>query len=557
MATMMNYMYQFGLSMAACVAWSSGEHAAAAACVGAAVTSYSLARLKLKETQLGVAAFGLRETGWQTPSPIDHSGNHAGMQGFAARRTRYKEDYENDPTYFDYTYEGRGRGVDLGDGLCQYDFKLSYWLVMSLLPFAVINFCDDRGRHCAFSQLANWSTAEFIIRAQIFTCVAAIVMMDVMVVPPWTTGAGRYTDRPLFFVNSFSVGQGQTIEGMVAYLPESNDPNKIRAALKVMAEVYVRSKLAPECMSPYQVYHMIANVAGFGWGPEKNIGLGSSSLQGICECSTQLKLGGGWIETIITGGDGGAGKVEVKIHPASSKKICELWNVPGARAAADAEALTQFAADFYAPRAAPWEGGVEIITKDDDDEEISGPSDVTDAATPSSEEELTPKLLDTIFFSVSLYAAALKSGEVEEVVTAVGARVDALVRKDASAARNLFEELLRARAKDRKGGPADLSEIWNVVERPSWHPESKGFVKRALKLRKGLKDTTRDVPLLYDDDNKLIYDPSSSNGFQELLAQFGKDRGTGKAHSKFQKTQKLAGSLEAMYAAAPASRRRS
>ena len=55
----------------------------------------------------------------------------------------------------------------------------AYWLVMTL-PFAVINFCDDRGRHCAFSQL-ELVDGRFLIRAR-FTCVAAIVMMDVMVV---------------------------------------------------------------------------------------------------------------------------------------------------------------------------------------------------------------------------------------------------------------------------------------------------------------------------------------------------------------------------------------
>ena len=260
--------------MAACVAWSSGEHAAAAACAGAAVTSYALARLKLKETKLGVAAVCLRETGWQTPSAIDKSGKLAGMQGFAHRRTLYKEDYADDPTYFEYSTEGRAGHHNLDDGLNQYDFKLSYWLVMSLLPFAVINFCDDRGRHCAFSQLENWSTAECIIRSQIFTCKAAIEMMNVMVVMPWTTGAGRYTDKPLFFVNSFSVGQGSRILALLAYLPEDNDPNTIRAALKVMAEVYVRSGLAPKGMTVYQTYRTMANLAGFSWAPEKNIGLG-------------------------------------------------------------------------------------------------------------------------------------------------------------------------------------------------------------------------------------------------------------------------------------------
>jgi hypothetical protein len=552
MATLMMFMYTYGLSMDACVAWSTAQHAAAAACFGAAAAAtYPLARQKLKNTLLGVAAVALRNTGWQTPSPQDVSGQQAGMQGFAMRRTRYKVDYVDDGTYFDYSFE-LAHGHDRGDGLNQYEFQLAYCLVMSLLPFAVINFCDDRGRHCAFSQLKNWSTAEFLIRAQLFTCVAAIVMMDVMVVPPWTTGAGRYTDRPLFFVNSFSVGQGQTIEGMVAYLPKSNDPIKIRAALKVMAQVYVRGGLAPEGMTVYQVYKTMVRLSGFGAADHavKNITLASSASQGICECSTQLKIGGGKIVTIITGGDGGAGEVEVKIHPASAKKICDLWNLPGARAAADAKALTQFAAEFYTPRRAPWEGGVEIITKDDDDEEeISGPADVTDTATPSSEEELTPKLLETVFYAATLYAVALKSGEVEKAVTAVGECVDELVGEDASATLRLFEELLRARSRGRFGGPADLSKIWDKVERPSWDPASKGFLERAMQLRKGMEMTTRDVPKLYDDDRKLIYDPSSSMGFDELLAQYSKDESTAKARTKLQRCQKNAGSLEAMYEA--------
>ena len=113
----------------------------------------------------------------------------------------------------------------------------------------------------------------------------------------------------------------------------------------------------------------------------------------------------------------------------------------------------------------------------------------------------------------------------------------------------LFEELLRARSRGRFGGPADLSKIWDKVERPSWDPASKGFLERAMQLRKGMEMTTRDVPKLYDDDRKLIYDPSSSKGFQELLAQYGKDEGSGKAHAKLQRRQKEAGSLEAMYPA--------
>jgi hypothetical protein len=543
MATLMLFMYQFGLGMEACIAWSSGEHAAAAACIGATAASYAIARRKLKGTHLGVAAVALRDTGWQTPAPIDHPGRLAGMQGFAARRTQYKDDYADDPTYFDYVDDAHGQSR--GDGLNQFEFMLAYWLVMSLLPFAVINFCDDRGRHSAHSQLENWSTAESLIRADIFTCKAAIDMMDVMVLLPWTTGAGLYTDKPLFFVNSFSVGQGPRIEGMLGYLPQDNDPFKTRDALRAMAVVYVRSGLAPPHMTAYQVLGVMASVAGFGGNTAtKNIGPRSSASQGIVECSRLCR-----IETIFTGEPGGAGKVEVKIHPALAQKICNIWNVPGALAEAEAEALNAFGETHYTPRRVPWKGGAVAIELSDDEEETSGAPDVTDAATPSSEQELTPDLLRDVFFSASLYAEALRSGEVEKVLTAVGAQVDALVRKDASAARRLFEELRRARSRDRTDGPADLSKIWDKVARPSWDPASKGFVERALKARAGLEMTTRDVPRLYDDDRKLIYDPSdpSSKGFQELLKQYREDEGSGKAHAKLQRNQKNAGSLEAMY----------
>ena len=546
MATLMLFMYQFGLGMEACIAWSSGEHAAAAACIGATAASYALARRKLKGTKLGVAAVCLRDTGWQTPSPIDKPPTLAGMQGYAERRTRYKDDYKDDPTYFDYTSEGRtGHAHD--DGLNQYEFMLAYWLVMSLLPFAVINFCDDRGRHCAFSQLENWSTAECLIRADIFACEWAMEMMDVMVLLPWTTGAGLYTSKPLFFVNSFSVGQGQTIEGLVAYLPEDNDPYKIRDAFRAMAVVYKRSGLAPKHMSIYQVFRAMVAVAGFGGADlaTKNIGPRSSASQGICECSRLCR-----IETTFTGEDGGPGEIEVKIHHASAQKICGIWNVPGARAAAEAEALDAFEETHYAPRRGPWKGGaVAIEFSDDEEEENSGATDVVDAATPSSEQELTADLLRDVFFSASLYAEALRSGKVEEVLTAVGAQVDALVGKDASATWRLFEEVRRARSKGRSGGSADLSEIWDEVSLPSWDPASPGFLERALAAREGLEMTTRDVPLLYDDDRKLIYDPSSSKGFRELLAHYRENEGSGIAHAKLQKRQKETGSLEAMYPA--------
>ena len=32
-----------------------------------------------------------------------------------------------------------------------------------LLPYPCINYCDDRGRHSAFSEFYHWNTAEFLI----------------------------------------------------------------------------------------------------------------------------------------------------------------------------------------------------------------------------------------------------------------------------------------------------------------------------------------------------------------------------------------------------------
>ena len=564
MATLMMFMYNFGLSNEAVKAWSTGIHAAAADCYGAADASYPLARQLLKEaTYLGVAAVGLREQGWQTPAPgYGHDG--AGMINYAAQRTLYKGDYADDPTYFYYSYAGRDN-VDLGDGLNPYNFELAFWLVMRVLPLAAINYCDDRGRHSAFSQFDNWSTAEFLIRSQIYTCEEAIKMMDVMVVPPWTTNADTYTGKPLLFVNAFSVGQGPRIEAMLAYLPESNDPHATQTSLKVMAEVYVRSGLAPKGMSAYQTYATMANLVGFACAPEKNIGLGASASQGICSCYEQLVTGGGDIITTITR-EGGRQTVKVRIVPADEAEICRLWNEPGARAAADAEALSRFEAKHYAPRRAPWNGGVSIFEdessddSDDDDAEVededkgessseSGGDDApetVDARAPS--EELTPALIRTIFYSLSLYADA-EEGEVEAVLTAVGERVDAL---GPAGVRALHRELVRARGARggrRTGGPANLGLVLDEDTYPSWHPESERFLERARAARVGLVEPVpREVPELRDDDGVLIYNASTSTGFDELRDQYRTDLAAGRARASLQKTQKkLAGSLEAMY----------
>lgn len=253
--------------------------------------------------------------------------------------------------------------------------------------------------------------------------------------------------------------------------------------------------------------------------------------------------GGGDIITTLTE-EGGVWDIDVKIHPADEEKICRLWNEPGARAAADAAALSRFAETHYAPRAAPWEGGVAIVQREDDDEDEDETPDVSDDA-PETAEELTPVLISRIFYSLSLYAAA-DEGEVEAVLTAVGERIDSLVGENASATWTLFLELERARSKRRTGGPANLSRIWNAVSRPSWDPESRGFLARALAARAGLvKPAYIKVPALLDDDGELIYNASTSPGFQELWDQYRADEGDGMARASLQRNQKLAGSLEA------------
>ena len=104
-ARMMRFMMRKALSMEAVVAWSTGEHAVAAACFDQSDKSYSLARKLLKETLLGVAAVCRRDTGWQSPAPIDRVETHAGMTGYAAQRTRYEEDYVGEDDYFPFSFK--------------------------------------------------------------------------------------------------------------------------------------------------------------------------------------------------------------------------------------------------------------------------------------------------------------------------------------------------------------------------------------------------------------------------------------------------------------------
>ena len=75
------------------------------ACFDQSDKSYSLARKLLKETLLGVAAVCRRDTGWQSPAPIDRVETHAGMTGYAAQRTRYEADYVGEDDYFPFSFK--------------------------------------------------------------------------------------------------------------------------------------------------------------------------------------------------------------------------------------------------------------------------------------------------------------------------------------------------------------------------------------------------------------------------------------------------------------------
>ena len=100
MATLMMFMYTYGLSMNACVAWSTAQHAAAAACFGAAAATYPLAR-QAQGCWASPRSRSVTRAGRRLAQDV--SGKHAGMQGFAMRRTR-KVDYVDDGTYFDYSF---------------------------------------------------------------------------------------------------------------------------------------------------------------------------------------------------------------------------------------------------------------------------------------------------------------------------------------------------------------------------------------------------------------------------------------------------------------------
>ena len=97
----------------------------------------------------------------------------------------------------------------------------------------------------------------------------------------------------------------------------------------------------------------------------------------------------------------GAGQDRGQDPPRSAQTICDIWTVPGALAEAEAEALDAFE-ERCTTRRAPRRGrggAVAVQREDDEEEETSGAPDVVDAATPSSEQELTPEFLQACFFA--------------------------------------------------------------------------------------------------------------------------------------------------------------
>ena len=146
LAKMMLFMWRYALCMDACIEWSVGYCYIDADCSYSDTKNLETALELCASRRLGVAAVGVRAVGWQSPSPYN-AWTDACMRKFAEHRTKfakYYNDEESLQSYFDY-YEA---------GLIRWNFELPYWLIMRLLPYPVINFCDERGQASA-NQTAN------------------------------------------------------------------------------------------------------------------------------------------------------------------------------------------------------------------------------------------------------------------------------------------------------------------------------------------------------------------------------------------------------------------
>ena len=244
--TMMNFMWLYALCPAAVKEWSLGivyEDSAA----GDKATALGL----LKKTLLGIAAFGCRCLGWQTPSPWSPVETSAGMPEFALRRTRHADQYDDDadaPNMFRFTTDimwPRGRAA-AGDGQFGWEwrFKSAFWTVMYCLPIPCIFFCDDRGRRVAYSRFQKWQTAEFVIRSMLYCVPEALKLLRIRVLDPSATGACSddgtpFFDKPRLFVNTFSAGEPGGVGAMLAFEPENAGYLNIHlhAAVKVRGRV--------------------------------------------------------------------------------------------------------------------------------------------------------------------------------------------------------------------------------------------------------------------------------------------------------------------------------
>ena len=211
---------------------------------------------------------------------------------------------------------------------------LACYLVMSLLPFAVINLRRPRK---ALRLLAARELVGGRPHPDIFACLAD---RDVERDDRNAVDHGR---RPLHgetavLRRSFSVSPGRGSRACFRTAQEQR-PIPINEVQSHGRGLQVE-RPAPEHMSTYQVKPDDGDCRRFGQDPEKNIGPRSSSSQGICECSRLAVQ-----RTAV---------LEKKAWRASWRSrstaygqgICDIWTVPGALA--EAEALDAFEETHYA-----------------------------------------------------------------------------------------------------------------------------------------------------------------------------------------------------------------
>ena len=248
---MLNFMWAYALCGPAVVEWSTGIVYVDAVC-GRETTNKEMVLGLLKLTVLGVAAFGCRCLGWQTPSPFSPTKTLAGMEEFARRRWLHKEDYKDDdeaPHMFEFTTDMRtqvGREhSENGEDAVHWRFESAFWLAMCVLPWPWCCFCDQRGRFTVFSRVKQWQTAEFAIRSMLYTVEDALKVMRIRVLDPYDNGAvkkddksARYFGKPRLFVNTMTAGDPGGLRAMLAFEPE--DPGDLNVYRNAAIRARVR-----------------------------------------------------------------------------------------------------------------------------------------------------------------------------------------------------------------------------------------------------------------------------------------------------------------------------